>query len=138
METLKSKTMNCFEQLQNLKIEIKKKYKTLRHFAYSNELELSDVNRFINGRMINGFDRYWDRVIELVELEPRPDPNEITKEQRESISLDIIKNYGSYLNFSRIHPDFSPSFITHVTGGKKKRMNAKVKRMMEYAGKKPE
>lgn len=131
-------TMNCFEKLTELKIEIKKKYSSLKHFAYCNGLELSDVNRFIQGRMKDGFDRYHERIMELLDVPARPNPDEITPEQRQQLTLDIIKNYGSYLNFSKMYPEFSPSFITHVCGGKKKRMNEKVRLMIYRSQNRPE
>jgi len=128
---------NCFEQLNNLKSEIKKRFKTIKHFAYSTGLEMGDVNRFINGRMKDGFDRYWDRVQDVLDMPSLSNPHEISDKEREQISVNIIVNYGSYLNFNRAHPEFSPSFITHVCNGKKKRKNAKVKKMMEMALNKP-
>lgn len=112
---------NYQEKLLALKAKIKLKFKTLRHFGISANIEYAELSKFFAQRMAHDkADLFW-REIEsaLRNVNCIPNEKEITKAERDEIRAKIVVNYKSIDRFITDNPGFSKSFISNVITGRR-------------------
>lgn len=110
------------EDLNALKKEIKAKFKTLKHFAHSAELEYSTLNKFF-GRKLGAvnMDETRNQIARLMtETEVKPILHQIQPDEREFIRRKIMLSYKSVNQFLTDNPQFSKSFMSNIINGKRK------------------
>lgn len=114
-------------ELKNLKQAIKQKFKTLKHFAYSADIDYYLLNKFF-GRKLGSTNMDETKVLVqnyLKTTECKPFVNDVLPEEAEYIRKRILINYRSMSQFITDNPQYSKSFVSNVINGKRKRRDAR-------------
>jgi hypothetical protein len=117
------------EDLKALKKDVKAKFRTLKHFAYSSGMEYPMLNKFF-GRKLGAMqmDEVKGQILNLVSsTEVKPFLHQIQPEDREFIRRKIMMNYKSMNHFITDNPQFSKSFMSNIINGKRKNKDLRYK-----------
>lgn len=113
------------EDIKHLKIAIKNKFGTLKHFAYCSGLDYYLLNKFFGRKLgvLNMDEMKKNLPLILESTECKPHKNMISDEERENLRRRILVNYRSVNQFITDNPHFSKSFISNVINGRRKKMD---------------
>ena len=109
------------QKRNQLKVLIKEKFGSVSAFAFHSEQNLLSwtVIRVLSGDKKKNTS-YWLKEIEKTAERLNSDERKISDQQREKIKEVIFFKFGSKAEFNRRYPEYSKSFLTNVTNGKKK------------------
>lgn len=110
------------DELKSLKKEVKAKFRTLKHFAYSSGMEYPVLNKFFGKKLGSSqMDEVKMQILNLIgSTEVKPFLHQIQPEDREFIRRKIMMNYRSVNHFITDNPQFSKSFMSNIINGKRK------------------
>lgn len=106
-----------------MKQEIKEKFGTIKSFVTASGLNENQMIAYIHNRMSDHKKLEFERLIKskIDEIAPGFVPqNMINDNDREKVRLFVVKHYKSIRNFTKIHPEFSLTFISNIVTGRKK------------------
>ena len=127
MEQFHLHQINCF-QMKSLKEQIKNKFGTVRHFCNSSGLKYQKVINVINSRVL---DKTYisDLKFYIKNCDPNHRPDVIDTNDRERIRKMLYLNHKTMKAFCQKHREFSPVFLSNVINGKRKKRDARFKRL---------
>lgn len=106
-----------------MKQEIKEKFGTIKSFVTASGLNENQMIAYIHNRMSDHKKVEFERLIKskIDEIAPGFVPqNVINDNDREKVRLFVVTHYKSIRNFTKIHPEFSLTFISNIVTGRKK------------------
>lgn len=106
-----------------MKQEIKEKFGTIKSFVTASGLNENQMIAYIHNRMSDHKKLEFERLIKskIDEIAPGFVPqNVINDNDREKVRLFVVTHYKSIRNFTKIHPEFSLTFISNIVTGRKK------------------
>lgn len=121
------------DKLLDLKRRIRSKFKTLRHFGYSANIQYAELTKFFARRMRADALEQMQRNVEtlLQTVESKENPKEIKDADRQYIRAKILLNYKSVERFIADNPAYTKSFVSNVINGRRVRNDARYKRLKE-------
>jgi hypothetical protein len=114
-------------EIKKLKEDIKKKFKTIKHFSYSSGMDYYLLNKFFGKKLgSKNMDETKKEVYKYLEsTECKPFLNNIMADEVEYLRRCILINYRSISQFITDNPQFSKSFISNVINGKRIKMDSR-------------
>ncbi len=106
-----------------MKQEIKTKFGTIKSFIDASGLNSNQMIAYINNRMSDQKKNEFENLIKskIDQLAPGFVPQYlITDKEREKIRLFVVTHYRSIRSFTKVHPEFSLTFISNIITGRKK------------------
>lgn len=113
--------MTYKDKLNDLKSRIKAKFKTIRHFCNSTEMDYTLMNNLFAERISPIKAEFiWKEVeAKLANMPSLKSESEITDEERQYIRAMIYKHYKNVSAFLIENPTYSKSFMSNVLGGRR-------------------
>lgn len=126
-------------KIENLRIRIKKKFKSMRSFCRCNNIDPYEVQILFACERANPgkSDERTKRLNYLSELckssSPNEDPTIITSDLRAKIG-EKIYSLGGVDKFSENNPEFRRTSIYQILDGRRKNVTKKVTRLIKHLG----
>lgn len=125
------------EEVREVKRKIREKFRTVKHFAYSADMDYAEVNKYLGLKLgATAMDEMRDAILKKIEAtDIKPFLNVILPEDREYIRRRILVNYKSVNQFITDNPQFTASFMSNVINGKKRNKDLRFKILKDVVSK---